>query len=94
MIIPNSLNQRALIIDMHGYIDGISEELAKDFLINPMFIKDKEMKLVKICKEASDLIEMIDKINKQDQEETYKSLSQIKTGRAKNKFDVVPFDVD
>jgi hypothetical protein len=30
--------------------------------MNPMFIKDKEMKLVKISKDASDLIEMIDKL--------------------------------
>ena len=66
MIIPNSLNNKALIIDKQGYIDGITEELAKTFLINPMFIKDKEMKLVKISKEANDLVDMIDRVIKQD----------------------------
>ena len=52
MIIPTNQNKKALILDMDGRIDGITEDLSKLFNLDTMFIKYQKMHINKICKQA------------------------------------------
>ena len=53
MIIPTNQNQKALILDMDGRIDGITKELSETFELEVMFIKYKNLNILKICPDAN-----------------------------------------